>query len=128
LPAPAEITLCLNAVSETGISCQKYTVTKSNLSITTTIPNKTYTAAGLKIDTPDFSFSIPVGSNGYSALGTISSTQAATGTITSSAGLTFTNLYAENTDSLATYSVNNGSDWGYMLSPQTGWYWNYTTT
>ena len=36
-------------------------------------------------------------------------------------------IYAETNNSLATYSPDNGTTWGYMLSPQGGWYWDNST-
>ena len=39
----------------------------------------------------------------------------------------YTGIYAETNNELATYSPNNGINWGYMLSPQAGWFGNYNT-
>lgn len=52
-PANVRITLCLNAKGP--LSCQHYNVSASNLSISTTIPNRTYPFAGIKIETPGYS-------------------------------------------------------------------------
>ncbi len=61
---------------------------------------------------------------GYTAIGTISNTQAAKGSITSKSTPStiplYTNIYAE-TSFLTIYSADNGTNWGYMLSPQGGW-------
>ncbi len=40
--------------------------------------------------------------------------------------LSFTSIYAE-TNGLETYSPDNGTTWGYMLSPQFGWAWDAAT-
>lgn len=45
---PINIILCLNGIGP--LSCQHYTVNQSQLTISTTIPNHTYVAAGIKID------------------------------------------------------------------------------
>lgn len=44
---PINIVLCLNGKGP--LSCQNYTVNQPNLTISTTIPNHTYVAAGIKI-------------------------------------------------------------------------------
>lgn len=64
VPANLSITLCLNGNSP--ISCQIYTVSATNLNITTTIPNHTYPTAGIKVNTPGYGLSgcTPI-SNGY---------------------------------------------------------------
>ncbi len=63
-PAQVSITLCLNGTGP--LSCQYYNVSALTLSILTTIPNHTYSFAGIKINTPGFT---PQGctpiSNGY---------------------------------------------------------------
>jgi hypothetical protein len=46
------ISLCLNGTG--ALSCQNYTFNKLSLAITTTIPNHTYPAAGIKINTPGY--------------------------------------------------------------------------
>lgn len=70
------MTLCLNGKGPT--SCQNYTASALNLSITTTIPGHTYSNAGIKINTPGF---MPTGcsnySNGY-CLFSVSNTTATT--------------------------------------------------
>ena len=50
-PANISITLCLNGAGQ--LSCQNYTVTGLNLSITT-VPNHTYPSVGIKINTPGY--------------------------------------------------------------------------
>jgi hypothetical protein len=80
LPATVSFTLCLNA-KDKPLSCQNYTTSKSDLSILTTIPGQTYVYAGLKVNTPGYSYSIPPAANGYSPIGTVSNTQAVTGEI-----------------------------------------------
>lgn len=52
-PANVSITLCLNGKGP--LSCQNYTVSDLNLSIVTAVPNHTYPAAGIKINTPGYS-------------------------------------------------------------------------
>jgi hypothetical protein len=49
------MTLCLDATSQ--LSCQNYTASASDLSITTTIPNHTYPNAGIKVTTPGYALS-----------------------------------------------------------------------
>lgn len=48
IPGNASITLCLNGIGQ--LSCQHYTVSSLQLSITTTIPNHTYANAGIRIN------------------------------------------------------------------------------
>ncbi len=50
--AQISLTLCLNGKGP--LSCQNYTATGSNLSITTTIPNHNYPSVGIKINTPGY--------------------------------------------------------------------------
>lgn len=63
-PAEISVSLCLNGTG--AISCQTYSVLALDLSITTTIANHTYPAAGIKLNSPDYipSNCTPV-SNGY---------------------------------------------------------------
>lgn len=67
-PSSASITLCLNG--KASLSCQDFTVSALNLSITTTIPNHVYPSVGIKINTPGFTLAnlsntcIPT-NNGY---------------------------------------------------------------
>lgn len=51
-PANINITLCLNAKGQ--ISCQNYDVSGLTLNIFTTIPNRSYISAGIKINTPGY--------------------------------------------------------------------------
>lgn len=51
-PAEINVTLCLNAKGT--ISCQNYDVSAVNLSILTKI-NRTYTYAGIRVNTPFYS-------------------------------------------------------------------------
>ena len=39
----------------------------------------------------------------------------------------YTGIYVETGNSLVTFSPDNGATWGYMLSPQGGWYWIHNT-
>lgn len=50
-PDNINITLCLNGKGP--ISCQNFTVSALDLTITTTIPNHVYSFAGIKINTPN---------------------------------------------------------------------------
>ena len=50
--ANINMTMCLNG--QGSLSCQNYTVTNLNLYIKTTIPNKTYLNAGIRINTPGY--------------------------------------------------------------------------
>ena len=63
-PANLSITLCLNGNGL--LSCQNYTVSALNLSISTTIPNHVYPAVGIKVNTPGYILSgcTPI-ANGY---------------------------------------------------------------
>ena len=47
-PGDSSVTLCLNGIGQ--ISCQNYSVSMLNLSITTTIPMHTYNTAGIRIN------------------------------------------------------------------------------
>jgi hypothetical protein len=51
-PANFSIKLCLNAKGP--LSCQNFTVSALNLTITTTIPNHVYSFAGIQINTPGY--------------------------------------------------------------------------
>ena len=79
-PGAISLTLCLNGKGP--LSCQNYSVSNLNLSILSTIPNHTYPAAGIKINTPNYK---PTGctmiNNGY-CLFTVSNTSAASIAIT----------------------------------------------
>ncbi len=79
-PGVLSITLCLNGKGP--LSCQYYSIHHFNLSILSTIPNHSYTSAGIKINTPDFN---PTGctmiNNGY-CLFSVSQTSAANISIT----------------------------------------------
>ncbi len=48
------ITLCLNG--KAPLSCQNYNVPDSSFSVSTTILNRTYPTAGIKINTPGYTF------------------------------------------------------------------------
>jgi len=79
--AQISMTLCLSG--QGPLSCQNYTASAANLSITTTIPNHTYPNVGIKINTPGY---IPTGctmnSNGY-CLFSVSNTTAVSIPVTS---------------------------------------------
>jgi hypothetical protein len=55
-PNNANITLCLNGKG--ALSCQNFTVSALNLRIYTTIPNHTYSFAGIKINSPGYTLAI----------------------------------------------------------------------
>ncbi|WP_419421242.1 hypothetical protein ACNVED_15345 (plasmid) [Legionella sp. D16C41] len=63
-PGALPITLCLNG--QGPVSCQNYIINNLNLNIKTTIPNRPYLTAGIKINTPGFHLSgcVPI-NNGY---------------------------------------------------------------
>ena len=65
-PGNVNFTLCLNATGP--VSCQQYKTRYLNLNITTSILNKTYPRAGIKLDTPGYKirnlYCQPI-SNGY---------------------------------------------------------------
>lgn len=50
--ANVSITLCLNGKGQ--ISCQDYSISALNLSISTAIPNRVYPTAGIRINTPGY--------------------------------------------------------------------------
>lgn len=50
--ADIDFTLCLNGLGP--VSCQNYTASALDLTITTTIPNRSYPRAGIKINTPGY--------------------------------------------------------------------------
>jgi uncharacterized repeat protein (TIGR03803 family) len=80
LPKPISITLCLNINGNTPLSCQNYISTQSNLSITTAAPNHTYQYAGIKVNTPGYTYSPIHGEHlNYAFLGIVSDTQTVTG-------------------------------------------------
>lgn len=81
--AQISIELCLNGTGH--LSCQQFTVSSLNLNITTTIPNRTYTAAGIRVLTPGY---IPTGctsNNNGNCLFSVSNTTAASIPVISSA-------------------------------------------
>ena len=132
-------TLCLSINGKNPLSCQNYSTSQAGLLIKTTAPNHTYHYAGIKINTPGYAYTAAQGlrrsaasktnvaAAGYTAIGTVSDTQAATGMIISTSALTYTNIYVETYNGLVTYSTDNGANWAVMLSPQGGWYWTHET-
>ena len=50
------ITLCLNVNGKNPLSCQNYTTSAGTLTLSTTVPNKTYKYAGIRINTPGYIF------------------------------------------------------------------------
>ena len=75
------ITICLNINGNKPISCQNYTIPAGTLTIKTTIPNKSYQYVGIRVNTQGYGYSSPSSTNGYSFVGTVSNTQAATGVV-----------------------------------------------
>ncbi|WP_133135229.1 hypothetical protein [Legionella rowbothamii] len=74
-PANLSITLCLNGKG--ALSCQNYNVSALTLSILTTVRNRSYPWAGIKINTPGYALSgCSQNSNGY-CLFSVSNTNAA---------------------------------------------------
>lgn len=64
VPANVNITLCLNGKG--ALSCQNYNTSALTLNLLTTIPNHTYSFAGIKINTPGYALSgCSLYNNGY---------------------------------------------------------------
>ena len=102
------ITLCLNIKGQRPVSCENHTTKPGILNIHTTIPNKTYQFAGIKINSAGYSFSSPVQANSYSFIGVVSDTQAATGIVNqNNSALSITNPSSITVDSgqVATFST-----------------------
>ncbi|MBN9226303.1 MULTISPECIES: hypothetical protein [Legionella] len=75
--AAVQMSLCLNGKGKTS-SCQTHSVSALTLNILTTIPNHTYTHAGIKINTPGYALSnCSLQKNGY-CLFSVSNTKTAT--------------------------------------------------
>jgi len=55
--SPVSITLCLDG--KTPLSCQNVTVPAQKLSIATIVPNHTYSAAGIKVNTAGYALANP---------------------------------------------------------------------
>ena len=55
-PQPVNFTLCLNALSAKPISCQNFAIQHASILISTTIPNKTYSYVGIRINTPGYTY------------------------------------------------------------------------
>jgi hypothetical protein len=73
--APITMTICLNGTG--ALSCQNYTASGTNFTITSNIPNHTYPNAGIKITTPGYTLAgCTMSSNGY-CIFSVSNTQAA---------------------------------------------------
>ncbi len=119
-PNNANITLCLNGKGP--FSCQNYTVSALNLTITTNVPNHVYPFAGIKINSPHTLANLGVdctpSSNGY-CLFSVSSTNPQTitlfplvgasyggGVVACLGGAPYMNLIAAINDSV------NGIPWG----------------
>ncbi len=111
LTSAVSITLCLNINGNSPLSCQNYSVQNTNLTIRTTIPNRTYQYVGLKVNTPNYTFA-PGTANalGFIALGTVSATQAASGTMTSTLAATmpfYIYVGSSNANKVFTYGLNS---------------------
>lgn len=80
----AQISMILCLDGKGSLSCQNYTTSATNLSISTTIPGHTYRNAGIKITTPGYTPSgCTLDANGY-CLFAVSNTSAATVSISPS--------------------------------------------
>jgi hypothetical protein len=80
-PEAISLSLCLNGKGP--LSCQNYSVNNLNLSILSTIPNHTYNAAGIKVNTPGYTLTgCTMINNGY-CLFAVSNKSAASIAITS---------------------------------------------
>lgn len=120
-PKRVNLTLCLNG--QASLSCQNFTVSALNLSITTTTPNHTYPIAGIKINTPGYTLTnlgvdCTPAANGY-CLFQVSNTSPKTiillpplgtnyegGVVACLEGWPYMNLIAASNDSI------NGIPWG----------------
>jgi hypothetical protein len=93
-------TLCLTINGQKPLSCQNYSTSKATLLIKTTAPNHTYHYAGIKINTPGFTYiaqGIRASSRaqltaetmaaGYTPIGIVSDTRGAIGTLSSGTAL-----------------------------------------
>lgn len=93
-PANLSLTLCLNGAGP--FSCQNYTVSALNLSISTTIPNHVYPSVGIKVNTPNYALAgctpTPNGYCLFSASSTTSTSIAASSTTEFSVGGTLSGL------------------------------------
>ncbi len=95
LSQTVNFTLCLNINGQNPISCQNYTTQNTTLTINTTIPNKIYSYAGIKINTPGYIYTKPgliknadiseakLTTQDYNLIGQVSATQSVTATISS---------------------------------------------
>jgi len=63
------ITLCLNIHGNNPLSCQNYITRAGVLNINTTVPNKTYKYAGIRVNSPGYKYSSPSEANGYAYIG-----------------------------------------------------------
>lgn len=92
-------TLCLTINGQHPLSCQDYTTSQTTLTIRTTASNHTYHYAGIKINTPGFRSTgqgfrastrkkivVETATEGYTFIGTVSDTHAATGTVSPTGG------------------------------------------
>ena len=79
-------TLCLNVNGEIPLSCQEFSTSKAILSIRTTVPHQMYQYAGIKINTPDYTYisskvTNNIIANGFKFLGEVSDSQPVIGLI-----------------------------------------------
>ncbi len=104
-------TLCLTINGQHPLSCQDYTTSQTTLTIRTTASNHTYHYAGIKINTPGFRYTgqgfrastrkkivVETATEGYTFIGTVSDTHAATGTVSPTGGGGTTALSVSITD------------------------------
>lgn len=118
--ANVSLTLCLNGAGPA--SCQNYSVAAADLSITTTVANHTYPAAGIKINTSGYNVSgCTPSSNGY-CLFSVSNTAAQSLVLHSSQAETtlsvggVTNIIPVNADIGHLVVTNTGSEIAYNVS------------
>jgi hypothetical protein len=96
-------TLCLTINGKNPLSCQNYNTSNATLTIKTTAPHHTYHYAGIKVNTPGYTytaqglrdstraqFATETVATGYTFIGTVSDTHAATGTVSPTGGATTT--------------------------------------
>lgn len=92
-------TLCLKINGKNPLSCQNYSTSNATLTIKTAAPHHTYHYAGIKINTPGFRYTgqgfrastrknivREMAAEGYTFIGTVSDTQAKTGTVSPTGG------------------------------------------
>lgn len=133
LSEPVNFNLCLNASGTVPVSCENFTSSRASLSIRTTIPGRSYPNVGIKVNTPGYAFSLAQSlmssknisklrvAPGYNLIGTVSSSNAISGTVSSTSspttysvggtvsGLSTGTLVLQNNGTNSTSITVNGS-------------------